>query len=460
LDIQRVFKTAVIWAFLVTVLRAAGFFLVMAYALRILPSSKIGLWYVMLNIAGLANIVEFGFNPTIGRFASFFMGGSERVPRLGLNLSPFNDAVQPNYRAVAGLITMARSLYIRFGIFVMLAILIGGGLWFASGAAGLTLAQIDIIAFVLLALGSGINMAGLFWQGLQFGINRVHTYNQYFIVGLLLSYAVSFCGLRAGMGLIALVLGFLVLNFICRLMARWDVLNFIPVTAFADPKPVAWRELWPMTWRSGLATWASFLCIQNTTLICSFITDLNTTASYGFSLQLALLLYNFSSNWILVKYPLISQLRVQGAKKTVVNIVWRRMLLSLITFIAGALMIIIAVPQILIYVHSNTQVLPTGQMIGLFIIVGFDLIIGMHASIMQTGNQVPYLRPFIFSGILVTFLGWSLGRSFGIYGLIAAVALAQVFYNYWWTPLKCWRDLYAETSEIQIATGYDSGNSM
>ena len=229
---KRVFKTAVIWAFLVTVLRAAGFFLVMAYALRKLPSSEIGLWYVMLNIAGLAGMVEFGFSPTIGRFASFFMGGSERVPRLGLNLGPANVAVQPNYRAVAGLIVMARPLYVRFGIFVMLAMLIGGGFWLVSISAHPKLIRTNAIAFCVLALGSGLNMMVLFWQGLQFGINRVRAYNQFFIIGLLFSYAVSFCGLVAGMGLMALVLGLLTLNFTCRWLARQDVLAMIPGNGF------------------------------------------------------------------------------------------------------------------------------------------------------------------------------------------------------------------------------------
>ena len=451
--IHRFFASAVIWAFLVSLVRAAGFFLVMAYALRKLPSPEIGLWYVMLNIAGLAGIVEFGFNPTIGRFASFFMGGSECVPRLGLNLCPSNVSDQPNYRAVAGLIVMARSLYVRFGIFVMLAMLIGGGIWLASGPAHLSLTRINVIAFTVLALGSGLNMMVLFWQGLQFGINRVRSYNQFFIIGLLLSYAVSFCGLFAGMGLTALVFGLLILNFTCRWLARRDVLAMIPGMAFKDPKPVSWQELWPMTWRSGAASWAAFLCIQNTTLICSFITDINTTASYGFSLQLALLLHGFSANWLSVKYPLISNLRAQGAMDEVVSIVWKRMLLSLVTFAVGAVVIIFAVPLVLSYVHSRTQVLPTGQMITLFIVVGLDLIIGMHAAMMQTGNLVPHLNPFIVSGVLVTLLGWSLGRSYGIYGLIAAVALSQLIYNYWWTPWRFWRDLHKETSEMKAIAG-------
>ena len=451
--LKNVLKTAVIWAFLVTFVRAIGFFWVMAYALRKLPSSEIGFWYVMLNIAGLAGIVEFGFNHTIGRFASFFMGGSEYVPPLGLDLCSSNIGVQPNYSAIAGLIVMARSLYVRFGIFVTLAMLVGGGVWVTSRSTHLPLIRTNAIAFSVLAFGSGLNMTVLFWQGLQFGINRVREYNQYFIIGLLISYSVSFLGLVAGMGLMALVFGLLILNFVCRWLARRDVFAIIPRMALINPKPVSWQELWPMTWRSGVASWAAFLCLQNTTLICSLITDISTTASYGFSLQLALLLHGFSANWLWVKYPLISNLRVQGEVKEVVSIVKYRMLLSLVTFVAGSVVIIFATPFMLNVVHSKTQALPNGQLIALFIIVGLDLIIGLHAAMMQTRNQVPYLNPFIVSGVLVTLLGCLLGRSHGIYGLIAAVALSQLIYNYWWTPWRFWRDLRKETLEMKAIAG-------
>jgi O-antigen/teichoic acid export membrane protein len=453
--VHRFFASAVIWAFLVTFVRGVGFFLVMAYALRKLPSSEIGLWYVMQNIAVLAAVVEFGFNPTIGRFASYFMGGAESVPKLGLSTK--NSIQQsPNFPALTGLIEMAKSLYIRFGIFMVVSMLIGGYLWFLIAAADMPVKKTDVIAFAILSLGSGLNMVGLFWQGLQFGINRVRVYNQFFIVGLLLSYAVSFSGLVAGMGLMALVLGFLILNFTCRWMARRDVLAIIPSMAFKNPIPVSWRKFWPMTWRSGVASWASFLRIQNTTLICSFIADLDTTASYGFSLQLALLLHGFSANWLSVKYPLISNLRLQGAVKEVVSIVRKRMLLSLVTFAMGAVVIIFAAPLVLSYVHSRTQVLPIGQMIALFIVIGLDLIIGMHAAMMQTGNQVPHLSPFIVSGVLVTLLGCLLGRSYGIYGLIMAVALSQLIYNYWWTPWRCWKDLLSSKTPVNDVEDYCS----
>ena len=129
------------------------------------------------------------------------------------------------------------------------------------------------------------------------------------------------------------------------------------------------------------------------------------------------------------------------------------MLLSLVTFVAGSVVIIFATPFMLNVVHSKTQALPNGQLIALFIVIGLDLIIGLHAAMMQTRNQVPYLNPFIVSGVLVTLLGCLLGRSHGIYGLIAAVALSQLIYNYWWTPWRFWRDLRKETLEMKAIAG-------
>jgi hypothetical protein len=54
---RRVTSSSVAWGGAMTVLRGIGFLVVMAYALRRLPTNEIGLWYVILSIAGLGAIV-------------------------------------------------------------------------------------------------------------------------------------------------------------------------------------------------------------------------------------------------------------------------------------------------------------------------------------------------------------------------------------------------------------------
>jgi len=60
-----------------------------------------GLWYLMLSIAGLATIANLGFQPRSGAYASYYAGGADDVPRLGL--VAMAAARQPNWGALAAL---------------------------------------------------------------------------------------------------------------------------------------------------------------------------------------------------------------------------------------------------------------------------------------------------------------------------------------------------------------------
>jgi hypothetical protein len=437
--VGRVLGSAVIWGFAFTAIRGVGFLIVMAYALRRLPADDIGLWYVMLNIAGLAVIVEFGFAATIGRYASYFAGGAADVPRLGLSSTPPRGV--SNQPALVGLVKMARRLYLVFGVAVGIVMLVVwlGWLQFGSGRAVVTSAR--ILDFVVLAVGSGFNMTGMFWTAILFGLNRVRLHNQLQILGLVVNYLVVLGGLVAGCGITALVMGQLLVSLLPRLAARRQVLALLGPEAVSSRMMISWRDLWPMTWRSGAITLCSYIYIQGTTFMCSLFTDLRTTASYGLMLQMALMLHSLAAMWVWVKHPEIGALRTQSRLPEVVRMLRWRLPLSMATYVAGASCLILLAPLLLSWLKSNTAPLPGLQMAALFGLIGLDLFLGHHSAILQTGNEVPHLRVFAVSAVLMMLLVWPLGRLFHVWGVLAAPFVAQLVWSYWWTPWQCWKRL-------------------
>ncbi len=436
---RKILGSAVAWGFAFTAIRGLGFLLVMAYALRTLPSSDIGVWYVMLNIAGLAMIVEFGFAATISRHASYYSGGATDVPRQGLSVTLAEGG--PNRAALAGLLQMARRLYLVFGIAVGIVMLVVWACWirFGNGGAGVT--HVTTLRFLLLAAGSTFNMTGMFWTAVLFGLNRVRFHNQIQIAGLVVDYLAVLGGLLAGWGITALIIGQLLVAFIPRMAARRHVLALIgPVPADARVT-IAWRDLWPTTWRSGAVTLCSYIYLQGTTFMCSLFTDLRTTASYGLILQMALMLHSLSAMWVWVKHPQIGALRVQSRLPDVVRLLCRRIPLSMATFVAGATVLILLAPLLLGWLKSNTSPLPNLQMAALFSLVGLDLFLGHHSAILQTGNEVPQLPAFAASAVLTILFAWPLGRLFHVWGVLAAPFAAQLVWSYWWTPWHCWKQL-------------------
>jgi len=431
-----------VWALSVPVVRAAGFLLVMSLALRALPPAELGLWYVLSNLSMIGGAVEMGLSLTLARFASYFMAGKADVPGLGLGEGRAATG-QPLYGELAGLVLTSRPLYRTLGLVTSFNILVVGGLWLLYTQPGALDCGTHLAAFLLTGLGAGLNMSMLFWWPMLNGMNKVRLYHILLLAGMALNYAVAAGGILAGGGITALVAGFVIMNLFPRWASRRKVLAMLPRDAFANPAKLRASTFWPMTWRTGMASFTSYLCVPATTLVCAHVLDLEAAGSYGLSLQIALLLHAFAASWLTVKLPQLAQLQARRDLPGLLAICRPRMALTLATYAAAAAVTVLAAPWLLQFIGSKTALLPAAQLAAVFAVVGLDLWVGMHAALLQTGNEVPHLRTFVASGILSVALGLVLGARWGVWGVIAAPFAAQAPWNYWWTPWLFWRKFTA-----------------
>ncbi len=437
--LSRTVQSPVIWTFLVTALRSGGFFLVLPVILRTVPSDELGLWYVFLGIAQFAGIAELGFSSTISRFTSYFLGGAREIPALGLVRDEVSGQ-QPNLEGLAGLVRTARWLYFRISGLMFILMIAGGGGWLYWKYPSYATRTPFALAYFFFVVGTVTNMLGYFWPGVLFGLNKVRSYQQAFLLGLLLNYAVCLVGLWIGGKLFALAGGQFVLGLYTRWKGKRTVLQTVDLMD-RTPHEVPWRILWPTTWRTGLVGLASYLSLPVTTLLCAQVLDLHTTASYGLSLQLALMLHGLSAAWMTVIWPKVNAMRSRGELAEVTRLVKTRMALSVMTFALGAIVACIVGPLTLKLLRSKTEFLPEPQLALLMLTVGVDFIMGCHSAVIQTGNQTLHLRPFIVTGVLTPVMGLMLGKFFGVTGVIIAPLASQALFNAWVTPYLCWKDL-------------------
>lgn len=436
--VKQAYRSAFAWGLIFTALRGVGFLVVMAYALRKMPSPDIGLWYVMLNISGLAVVVELGFAVTIGRYASCFTGGMRNIPEFGL--AAIAPEAQTQWEGIRGLIRMARRLYRIFAVLMLGVILILWGIWMWRIPAAPPFGSVATAQFLVLFLGMAFNMTGFFWPAILMGMNEVRRVNQYQAAGLLIGYTVTALGLLAGGGLWALIAGQILLSVFPRLASRIRLQALLPVVQ-EPPVELSWRMLWPVTWRTGVITLAMNLCVQATTLICSWVTDLATTAQYGLSLQMALMLHLVASLWLVVKTPQLSILRGRAEWVAVRRLVKQRLSLTLATYVLGAVAVLVAGPWVLERLGSHTSLLARGPLMLMFAWIGVEVFAGFHSAIILTGNTTPHLRTYVVAGLAAVILGGMLGRPFGVYGIMAGSLLAQAGWNYWRVPWLAWRQL-------------------
>ena len=447
---SRVTRTGVFWALLGPLVRTIGFLVVISLALRLLNASDIGLWYVLVNISMLGSSIEMGFSYTISRFASYFMAGQQDVRKVGMGIQATSGS-PPNYRGLNGLIVTAKPLYFRFALFSAFNILVVGGLWLALSDPPKLQNNLQTIAFLVLGGGTAINVVGIFWHHMLLGVNRVRAYHVLTTTGLLAGYAVSLLGLLAGGGILAMATGMVVMNALPRFWSRRMMQSMIPS---AEPQSVPVGILWPMTWRTGTTTFATYLMLPFSTVIAAEVAGMEAAGSYGLCMQIGLLIHLFSGSWLSVKAPLIAQLQSQGNIRAIRSITRNRMMLGLATYVAGSAIALWLAPVLLEFVGSRTPPLPTGQLAILFLVIGMDFIVGMHTVIIQTANHIPYLRPYLFSAIITPMLALLLGELYGLWGVIIAPALVQAAWNYWWTPRFLWR--YLKQQEQSIAHQHEA----
>jgi O-antigen/teichoic acid export membrane protein len=441
---QRTVRSAAAWSFLATLLRLGASVFVLPLILRKIPSEQLGLWYVFGTIGGFASLLDFGFEPTITRMASYAWGGASRLVAFGMHKdeSARTDA-EPNRLLLSDLVATLRVYYFWIGLGVLVLLALGGGGWVWITTANLATATSLRLAWLVYATGCCLNFISGRWPALLTGVGGVREAQHLGVISLLCYYLVAVGGLLAGLGLWAMVLGFLAMGFAARTLGK----HAFQRAALPGALPPArfhreiFSVIWPNAWRMGLVSVGAFLVVQANTLVCSAFLGLKTTASYGISFQLISILVGLCGVWVSVKMPLINQLRVQGRNNEIVRVFVSRMQLTVLSYFAGALAILFLAPLVLRAIGSKTTLLPSGQLAVLALIQFLEMHHALYATLVLSENRNPFLKPALISGVAVIVFSVVLTPRCGVWGMLISTGLVQASYNNWWPILRALRGL-------------------
>jgi hypothetical protein len=437
---RRLTSSGVFWTGIVTLLRAAGFVLVLPVVLRRLPTDEVGLWYVYVGIAGFCGMIELGFAAVISRFASFYLAGLRHLP----SLQPFSPSSQEesvNHSGLAGLVRASRQLYNVFAVVLLLAMGFGGGGWLLWKYREAFLQPMNLAAFAVFTAGTAWSMSGFFWTGMLFGINRVRDYQKAILGGLMLNYLIILVGVWLNWGILSLVVGQVALNIYQRLRSRAAFRKHCAIDAAAEPMPIRWRHFWPMTWRGGLMGYGIYLGYGAIALVCAQLFDLETAARYALSFQLVSMAYQLANGWIMVKYPHIASLYVQGHFAEIRAIMFRRIGLQMLSYVVLCAVAWKVAPLTLSFLKTKTNFFPPWPLFLMMVAGAVDLYVNSISAVVQNGNRFPFVHSKLINGITAVVLAFILGKWLGLNWLICAPFLAQLTYNGWYITWWCWHDL-------------------
>lgn len=443
--LQRVHRSAAAWSFFATLLRVGANLFVLPFVLRKLPPDQLGIWYIFGSIGGLASLLDLGFEATITRMTAYAWGGATRFVAFGIhqeNAAPENP--KPNLPLLQDLIATLKAYYFYVGLGVLVLLAVGGGGWIWLMTRDLAEAESLRLAWLVYAGGCCLNFVVGRWPALLTGVGAVREAQWASIVSLLFYYVSVTAGLLAGLGIWALVLGFVGMGFVARNQGQS---LFQKIVQLPTGLPAAhfhreiFHTIWPNAWRTGLVSIGSFLSLQANTLVCGAILTLATTASYGLSSQLIAMLFGLCNVWVAVKLPFINTLRLQGRNDEIVNLFARRMRLTILSYVAGALVIIFLAPWVLHWMKSKTPLISPEQLAVLALIRLLELHHTAYTMLVLSENYNPFLKSSLILGVVVVVVSLVLTPICGVWGVILSMGLVGLCFNNWWPVLRALRGL-------------------
>jgi len=435
-SLKALLQTSVVWFWVLNAFRLASALVLLPLVLRVFTKADLGMYYVLLSLAALTPLIDFGFGTTIGRFVGYAMGGAETLQAHGVATSSILKG--PNYPLLWQLLGTTRALY----RYLTLALLVILGIW-GTYMVELRIYETSSPLITRLAwittLGSTLfDIYSNWWDVFLRGMNEMRAAARIVVAALALKFAVSVALLLGGAGLLSIPVATLVSCVLQRQLARRRCLAMLKEEPQAAPLNL--REnlkiLWPNSWRVGVHLISSYLTVNANYAICVHAFGLAANGKYGLSVQLMSIAAGMSYVWIFTKWPLIAQHQARGEFAAVRRILRTRVWLLTATYVLLSAGVVLVIPWLLLRFGSGKTILPPIWLLALTLTTFLDLQFSTWSTLISTANRVPYLWPSVATNVMSLILTLALVHftSLGLGALVLGPLLAGSVFNYWYWP--------------------------
>ncbi|XNJ81439.1 O-unit flippase-like protein [Vibrio cyclitrophicus] len=305
--IKSASKKDVIWGYLAQFLNIGSGIIIIPVAIKYLTTEELGLWYLFIAIAGLAQLLEFGFQPTISRMISYVYSGAKYllptgIPEMGKDI---------NYQLLYDLISASKKIY-RYISITTAVFLLTIGTYYLNTFQEFEVNQ--LIAWVVFSSSTIINFYFSYLNGIIIGKGEQLVLYRIVSFSKLLMLMVSVPLLVLNYGLMSMAIGTFVSLLITRLLLykqlndkqKLDVnrLSLIDKVSLSQVKIV-----WKAAWKLGLTSLGAFLILRANQFIASSYLGLQVAASYGLTIQIISVLSSVSAMYFTLNLPRINALQ-------------------------------------------------------------------------------------------------------------------------------------------------------
>lgn len=436
-------KRDVLWGYVATFFQVASGIIVLPFILHFLSKEEVGLNYVMLTVGAMVSLFDFGFTPQFGRNFAYIFSGAKDLVKEGLQETVGDET---DYRLLRILIDVARRVYSRISFIVLGLMLTAGTVYIWHVTEGFTLVRNSLIIWIIFSLSTFFNLFYTYYSSLLVGKGMVMESKKAMMASRITYIVLAVGFIYAGLGLLGVVLANLIAPFVLRYMSyRYFFTpemkaNLAPYHAGREDLSHYFGIIWHNARKIGLVMIGSYGINRFGMFLAGLFLTLEEVGSYGLMMQLVNVTVSLAANYFYVSEPQFALFRVRGETERLLKRFALTMNVFYLVFAVGTLFLIFACPPLLELIKSQS-VLPGWPVLLVYsIVILLEQNHSLFSSIIVVGNEVPYVKPALLSGLAIVigsylslrFTGW------GIMGLVLVQGVCQLAYNNWkWPQVVC-----------------------
>lgn len=438
----QITKRDIGWGYIAQFFSIASGLITLPLILKMLSAEEIGMNYLMLTIGALVSLFDFGFAPQFGRNITYVFCGAQELKKEGVDVN--NGTL--NYRLLATMISVAKSVYQILSLIVLVVMLTVGTVYIYKVTDGFSNVSNSFIIWVVYSISVFFNVYYTYYASLLIGKGLIMESKKAMIASKLVYIFLTFTLLFTGLGLLGVALANLIAPFVGRFFSyRYfftaDLLEKISLYHITKQEKLdLFKIIWYNAKKLGAVFVGSYVINKLGFFLAGLYLSLEDIASYGLMIQLISVITMVAVTLFTVSEPRFSALRVEGEQNKLIKNFAFTMNVFYFLFFCGCLLLIAIAPTLLKLIGSNTTLPNIWILILYSIVVLLENNHSSFATLIVTDNKIPFVESSLITGCIIA-LGsfFSLQyTSMGILGLVIIQGFCQLVYSNWkWPYVVC-----------------------
>jgi hypothetical protein len=434
-------KKDLLYGYIAYFFKYAGNILVLPFIVRNFSSSEFAIWIIFLAISTLLVLFDLGYGVVIQRYAMYATSGAKQIDLHTLPIITISN--EPNYKLLYQIMIASNKIYSRLSKFISLALIIFSPYIVYISRSEYSSIEI-ILAWIVFSISVVINMYILSDATIIKGLGLIGQLQKIILVNSIFSTAVKMISLELGLGISGLSISFLVTSILLafqykRITSSEKNRDFKLYSSLKKTFDIDFFESFIIIKKKsngiGGVLISNFVQNQLFTIVAPLFISLEVMGRFGLTSQVIGIVASLSSITFTTYTTRMGNYIVSNKMNNLKETFSITISIFLVLFFTGSLVTLSFGKNLLRLIGSNTELLPTNQLI---LVVLFVLIIQINqksTNIISLSNNQNYVKSLMVSSGLIAIINIILLLfGFGISEVLISGILIHSSYNLWkWT---------------------------